>query len=448
MPFTVQYPADIALQGQMAQQAGQGALALDQQRLQLQQDAVNRDFAERQRQFDIRTQMDYEESARREQLAGQQMQNAAYGQQLDFQNQERNRQADLIARQMGYQQQSEMAAAEWAMQSAPETDKQIAEQMKQLRQMQFDPEGQRLFNELAGKQRIMMAQRGTLRPEQYAQLQSQFMEELSAAGLEQYEVKEPTAEEQFRKTLTRTDGIAVAPPGQPLHPGRYTYIGMRNGVPTPGVMWVDDPALSYEENVQQRVSKLPDGSTIYEDRDGKTYPFNPPKPEASNEPTQREIMESDRDYNLKRQKQEAEDYRADRELALKELSESMRTGDDGKTVTMAPPPAAKLDAHAAKLSAARRAQQEASNQSGQNPATSSQPQTTPPPQNAQPSAPPAANPATPGQPVKPPGQGTAQQPYDMSGLDEKSSAAFLQGVPEGTYLLIGGVLHMKKPKKK
>lgn len=313
MPITVQH-GDPTLAGQLALQAGQGRYNQEQSRFLLQRDAQLRDFEERRRQFDINTAMAQEQMAQQDYRYQQQAAQQDAGLQAQFANQQLNREYDLMGQQAGFDQQMALQGNQWAAQSAGVLDEQIGEQMKAMRQLQLDPEGERLRNQLAGKQRAVFAQRGQLLPQQYAQLQATFMDELQSAGLEQYEVKEPTTEELFRKSLTRMDGLPVAELGKPLLPGKYVIAGERNGKPTFDTYTVPDPNLTPQQRYDAGMVKTGTGSELYFDDEGKPHEFKPQTGSAG--PTEWERDQANAEIDMAREKMENEQYLATLKVAM------------------------------------------------------------------------------------------------------------------------------------
>lgn len=472
MPIVVNH-GDPTLQAQMAVQAGQGQHNKEQERFQLQRDATLRDFQERQRQFNVNTQMAQEQMAMRD-LEGRRanearqieaaQQSAALEQQ--FANQQLNREYDLLGRQAGFQQQMAVQQNQWAAQSAQFLDEQIGEQMKGLRKMELDPEGQRIFNELAGKHSVVKGQRGQLMPQQYAQLQQALMDDLQAAGLEQYEIKEPTAEEMFRKSLTRVDGMPVAAPGQPLFPGTYMQSGMRNGVPTFEKFTVPDPNLTPQQQYDARVIKTGVGSEIYFDDEGKPHEFKAGAGKTG--PTQWEQDMGNLEMDLKKQDQEDDRFDKTMELALKlstpQLQETPGPVDkDGKPTTkvdLVKPDIKKIGSLATEITEARHKalgrrglpgqSQTAyghSAEGGMNP-NEFQPVMNDPEHPGNPQRQPGQQqaPQQPQQPETSPmrGIGTQDDPLDIRGVDPDEVARRVQIAPSGTYFLDeNGNLFMK-----
>lgn len=317
MPITVNHNAPIAPQGEMALAIGQGRFNQDRDRLLLQQQALNRDFSERQRQFDINTQLQIEQQQAQEDRYYQQMAAQTAGQQQALEaglmGRAMDNQAQLMGQQMQQNHQAGMAGQQWAMQGSVAVDAQITEAMNAARQIKYDPEGQRLFNELAGKVRSAQAQRSVLRPEQYAMLQQKILADIERANLGSYEIKEPTAEEKFRKALTREDGIPVRAAGQPLLPGSYRLEGMRNGIPTYEWMWVDDPNLTPQQNFEAQLRKTPDGTYVIRDKDGGFKEFKAP----SGGPSMVEDEMKQKEHDLKIQEHENKQWENDISLGIK-----------------------------------------------------------------------------------------------------------------------------------
>jgi hypothetical protein len=238
---------DLALVGQAI---GGGELAKEQEKfwlqknqVQFQQEQALRDFSERRRQFNVNESMQQQRMAMEQDRYDQQFAAEDARAQAMMANQEANRQNQLLSQQMGYDQQAAMAGLQWEQQGADALDTQVKDFFKGARNMQLDPEGQRVLGEFVGKYRDIQANRGTMRPAQYQEVLGRLMGDMEEAGIDSFEIKQPTPWEEMVRTHTPMSGqIMPTEPGQPLEEGWYNVqTGMRNGEATYEKRFVVDP---------------------------------------------------------------------------------------------------------------------------------------------------------------------------------------------------------------
>jgi hypothetical protein len=285
MAINVTHRAPAALQGQSAMVTGsavgqaQAALgASDTARFLL-------GMKEQRRHFDINAALAANGQAIRSQqfnreLAAQDARQAQYNA-----NAELNRQAQLAGQQM--REEYDLAAQQqyqynqYQAQSAKSLDEQVFDAEANLQQVQLNPEGQRLRNELSGKLRKVREMRPILRPEQYNSLMGQWYSDYSSTNLGAYEQKEPTAQEKVYSGLVPLQGQQMVP-GQPLPPGVYRSLkGSRNGVDTWETLTIPPvDTATMAERIERDRAPAPDGGIILWNPDKQTYTHFPPaKPE-------------------------------------------------------------------------------------------------------------------------------------------------------------------------
>lgn len=238
MPIEVRHDGPITDAALLQAQAAAVQQAQQQRLRDIELDQFNRQLAERARQFDTGVGMrlrgqDLDQQARRENMAWQDARDFNRAQQ-QFALQDQQQQAalfgDVLNQQQALEMQDHQAQLQWGMQSGVSLDQEASETLKAAKQMQLAPEGQVVLGQLAGKLRKINQGRSHLRPDAYAYAVGKWMEDFEAAGLDAYEVKEPTPEEQLFSGFVAADGQQVAP-GQPLPQGLYIN-GFRNGKPS------------------------------------------------------------------------------------------------------------------------------------------------------------------------------------------------------------------------
>lgn len=239
---------------------------------------------QRQHEFDVNTAL---------RVQGQELDYRQYQQSLARQdatqqaviaNQEANRQASIYSQQMreeydmAQQQQEQMFR--YALDSTKRVDEQVFETVKEAQQLKLNPEGQRILNEKMGRLREIEQYKATARPMVYASLLEQWQADFQSAGLNAYEVHEPTAQEEAYTNLVPMGGQQVVP-GQPLQPGDYLFpVSVRNGVKSWKQITVpNSQQSSFAEDIAKNHAPAPDGGTFYRQPDGKITHIPPAKPE-------------------------------------------------------------------------------------------------------------------------------------------------------------------------
>lgn len=285
MAINVQHSAPIALQGQAAMATG---TAVGQAQAAPQANEMTRfllGMREQRRQFDINTAL---------RINAQDIENRQYNQQLAMQdarqtqynaNAELNRQAQLASQQM--REEYDLAAQQqyqynqYQAQGARTLDEHIFDAEAGMQQMQLNPEGQRLRNELVGRLRRTRDFTRTLRPDARNSAMEQWYSDYSATNLGAYEVKEPTAQEKVFNGLVPLQGQQMVP-GQPLPPGVYRSLkGTRNGVDSWETITIPpvDTATTVERFERDRVP-TPDGGFMLWNPDKQDWTHvAPTKPE-------------------------------------------------------------------------------------------------------------------------------------------------------------------------
>ncbi len=259
---------DLALVGQAI---GGGELAKEQEKfwlqknqVQFQQEQALRDFSERQRQFNVNESMQQQRMAIEQDRYDQQFAAEDARAQALMYNQEANRQAQLMSQQMGYDQQAAMAGLQWEQAGADALDAQVKDFFKGARNMQLDPEGQRVLGEFVGKYRDIQANRGNMRPAQYQEVLGRLMGDMEEAGIDSFEIKQPTPWENMIETHTPMQGqIMPTEPGQPLQKGLYNVrTGTRNNEATYEIRYIPDPNDPFETDPVSgaRGIRKPDGT--------------------------------------------------------------------------------------------------------------------------------------------------------------------------------------------
>lgn len=235
MGIRVQHGAPLSAWGGIASGIGQGQANAQQNALAEERARFLLGFRENQRQFDVRTEMDAARLWNSQRNYNQQLAQQDLQQRRLLADRAAEREQSLIENQMRQQYALAEQQAQQDFQSALYGEKALTEQASdeigRLRKMKFNPEGQRLFTDMASKLRQIQG-RKDIRPGVRNQFIGQWFDELERLGLDSYEEHEPTVEEQFYKSIQPLQGQVVEP-GQPLPPGKYRQItGVRNGVPT------------------------------------------------------------------------------------------------------------------------------------------------------------------------------------------------------------------------
>lgn len=200
---------------QAAQEAARLRLAAQESARadQLKWAALNLDQQRQQQAYE----MNYIDALQRQQQINFGQQYQSRGQDLDQQQmQMRAQQADL-ERQHQSQMQENMFNQKWQSSAVEQLENEVAIRRQMAKNMPLDWEGQQLYGELAGKLRGIQAQRGQLRPEQYAKVLSQWTQEYDNARLETFAQKEQTVDDVIRtrvKDLGNGYAIISQPDGK------------------------------------------------------------------------------------------------------------------------------------------------------------------------------------------------------------------------------------------
>jgi hypothetical protein len=217
MPIEVRHDGPITDAALLQAQAAAVQQAQQQRLRDIELDQFNRQLAERARQFDTGVGMrlrgqDLDQQARRENMAWQDARDFNRAQQ-QFALQDQQQQAalfgDVLNQQQALEMQDHQAQLQWGMKSGVSLDQEASETLKAAKQMQLAPEGQVVLGQLAGKLRKINQGRSHLRPDAYAYAVGKWMEDFEAAGLDAYEVKEPTPEETVQRQILTMQGTPV-----------------------------------------------------------------------------------------------------------------------------------------------------------------------------------------------------------------------------------------------
>lgn len=284
MAINVRWDAPVAMQGAAALATGSAVGQAQGAGQQTDTTKFLLGLRERRREFDINTALrvdarDIEQRQYNQQLA---MQDARQSQIL--QSNELNRQAQLASQQM--REEYDLAAQQqyqynqYQGQQAKTLDEHVFEAEAGLQQMQLNPEGQRLRNELTGNLRKAREFSRGLRPDARNSVMEQWYSDYSATNLGAYEQKEPTAQEEAYANLVPLNGAPLVP-GQPPPPGSYLFpVSNRNGAKSWKVIEVPQTTQTpFAEDVMTNQAPAPDGGTFVRQPDGRVMHVPPVKPE-------------------------------------------------------------------------------------------------------------------------------------------------------------------------
>jgi hypothetical protein len=91
----------------------------------------------------------------------------------------------------------------WQSDVGKNLDNQLGQIQKSVNSQQLTPEGQRLYNDWSGKYRAVQKQISGLRPQQVNQLKGKLLDDYQGLGLDNHVVQQPTAEEDFKRSVVQ-----------------------------------------------------------------------------------------------------------------------------------------------------------------------------------------------------------------------------------------------------
>lgn len=299
MAITETYSADPALVAQVAAQSGAAQHEVEQAARQQAISQFNQEqalrtaqFGEGQHQFDV-------EAAQRQYASDQQAHNqdqqAAIQQahlEATLANDQAQRQAEMQRAQLTYDAATQDTQANVAArlqgqqqqyaQSAPQAlEQQINAELAGARKMKFDPEGQRVFNQLQGEQSQIRAMKGQLRPDEYSAMQEKWSQKWSDSGLDGHEVKPPTIQDLLAQNVTKTADGAVWVMNE------KRGLQYHAPVPPPKPTTIDLKSQEQERLRGLTFTQLPPDLTAkyINDAHNQLLKENPPSPEQKSETT-------------------------------------------------------------------------------------------------------------------------------------------------------------------